>query len=236
MTITTLFQAARTAAQTGQAIICAALALEADIAERQFERQINGLDTADLSNIIGRAVAEGCRGIVSYGLAGALCSDLRAGDIVVGSEIVGSDGRIPTDDFWSAWLLSAIPRAVYGPIAGVDIPIGASAARYELRLRSRALAVDMESHVIARLAAAHALRFIALRVVIDGAGRNIPAAALGCLSDAGEVCGWRLARLLLGRPSDAINVIRLGADWWPARKGLLSCAEALGASVREVGL
>ncbi len=204
--------------------------------EHQFDKKINGLETADLSNLIGRAVAEGCRGIVSYGLAGGLCSDLRAGDIVVGSEIVGHDGRIPTDDLWSAWLLSAIPRAVYGPIAGVDMPVAASAARYELRLRSRALVVDMESHVIARLAAAHALRFIALRVVIDGAGRNIPAAALACVSDAGEICGWRLARLLAGHPSDALDVIRLGTDWWPARKALLNCAEALGASVREVGL
>jgi hypothetical protein len=236
MPITSLFQAARTAAQTGQAVVCAALALEAEIAARQFERQINGLNTADLPRLISRAVAEGCRGIVSYGLAGGLSSDLRAGDIVVGSEIVGHDGRIPTDDFWSAWLLSAIPTAVYGPIAGVDIPVAASAARYELRLRSRALAVDMESHVIARLAAAHALRFIALRVVIDGAGRNIPAAAITCFSDAGEVSRWRLARRLLGRPSDAIDVIKLGADWRPARKALLSCAEVLGASVREVGL
>lgn len=231
-----LFQAARTAAPAGQAVICAALALEAETVERQFERQINALDAADLTNLIRRAAAEGCRGIVSYGFAGGLCSDLRAGDIVVGSEIVGRDGRIPTDDFWSAWLLSAIPTAVYGPIAGVDVPVAASAARYELRLRSRALAVDMESHLIARLAAAHALRFIALRVVIDGAGRNVPAAALACVSDAGEIRGWRLARLLLARPSDAIDVIRLGADWLPARKALLSCAEALGASVREVGL
>ena len=217
-------------------MICAALAVEAKLVARHFEQEAWGPGFAGLSDFIGRAVIDGCSGIVSYGVAGGLCPDLRSGDIVVGSEIAGPNGSIPTDDAWSAWLLSAIPTAVYGPIAGIDFPITARESRGELRLRSGALAVDMESHLIARLAAANGMRFVAVRVVIDAAGRNIPPTALACVSGDGETSRWRLSRLLLGRPSDTLDVIKLSTDWWLARKALLYCSEALGASVRAIEL
>jgi adenosylhomocysteine nucleosidase len=217
-------------------MICAALAVEAEMVSRHFEQEVWGPGFADLSEFVGRAAADGCRGIVSFGVAGGLGSDLRSGGIVVGSEIVGSDGSIPTDDVWSAWLLSAIPTAVYAPIAGIDFPISARATRSELRLRSGALAADMESHLIARLAVANSMRFVALRVVIDAAGRNIPPTALACVSRDGETSRWQLSRLLLGRPSDTLDVIKLSVDWWLTRKALLYCSEVLGASVRAIEL
>jgi adenosylhomocysteine nucleosidase len=204
--------------------------------ERQFKRQTWGPDITGLSEFISRAANDGCRGIVSYGVAGGLSPDLRSGDIVVGSAVVGPNAKISTDDIWSAWLLSAIPAAVYGPLAGIDVPISASVSRGDLWLQSGALAVDMESHVVAGLAAANALRFVALRVVIDAVGRNVPPTALACVSSHGEVSRWRLSRLLLGRPSDMPDVIKLSMDWWLARKALLYCSDVLGASVRAIEL
>lgn len=236
MPITRLHRGPRTAAQAGRAMICAALAIEAEIVGGYFEPEAWGPGFADLSEFVQRAAADGCRGIVSYGMAGGLGPDLRSGDIVVGSEIVALNGSLPTDDVWSAWLLSAIPTAVYGPIAGIDFPISARAARSELRLQSGALVADMESHLIAALAVANSMRFVALRVVIDAAGRNIPPTALACISRDGETSRWRLSRLLLGRPSDTLNVIRLSADWWLTRKALRHCSEALGASIRAIEL
>ena len=236
MPVTRLLRGPRTTVQTGQAIICAALALEAEIIKREFEGEPWGTNFADISEYIGRAADDGCRGVVSFGVAGGLCPLLRAGDIVVGSEIVGQNETIATDDVWSAWLLSAIPTAVYGPIAGVDVPVIASTSRAELRLRSGALTADMESHVIACLAAANAMRFVALRVVIDAVGRNIPQTAVACVSSDGRTSRWRLGRLLLGRPTDTLDVLKLWADWWPVRKALRTCSDALGASVRAIEL
>jgi len=217
-------------------MVCAALAIEAEIVARQFGREAWGPGFADVAEFIARAATDGCRGIVSFGIAGGLCPNLRSGDVIVASEIVGPSGTIGTDDVWSAWLLTAIPAAVYGPIVGSDSPIATRALRSELRLRSAALAVDMESHVISRLAAANAMRFVALRVVIDAAGRNIPPAAIGCVSSDGTISRWRLGRLLLGHPSDTLDVIRLSADWWLARKALRYCSEVLGASVGAIEL
>jgi hypothetical protein len=94
----------------------------------------------------------------------------------------------------------------------------------------------MESHVIARLAAANGVRFVAVRVVIDAAGRNLPPTVLACLSSDGETSRWRLSRQLLGRPSDTLDVLKLWVDWWLARKSLLYCSDVLGASVSVIEL
>jgi hypothetical protein len=236
MPITRLHRGPRTAAQAGQAIICAALAIEAETVGQQFEKASWQPGIADLQDFIARAASDGCRGIVSYGLAGGLCPDLRSGDVMIASAVIAPNGTIRTDDVWSAWLLTAIPTAVYGPILGIDVPVAAGASRGELRARSGALAVDTESHLIARLATANAMRFVVLRVVIDAAGRNVPPTALACVSGDGATSRWRLSRLLLGRPSDTLDVIKLSADWWMARKALLNCAEVLGDSVRAIEL
>ena len=236
MPIIRLLRGPRTVPQAGRAIVCAALALEAELIGRQFEAETWGPGTGGLPEYIARAADDGCRGLVSYGVAGGLCPDLRSGDIVVGSEIIGPNASIPTDDIWSAWLLSAIPTSVYGPIAGIDIPVSADTSRGALRLRSGALVADMESHVIAGLAAANGLRLVALRVVIDAAGRNVPPTALACISADGEISRWRLSRLLLGRPSDTLDIFKLWADWWLARKALLHCSDVLSASVSAMEL
>ncbi|WP_407150600.1 hypothetical protein [Bradyrhizobium sp. ORS 86] len=236
MAITRVHRSPRTVAEAGQAIVCAGLAIEAEMVGRHFKKEAWGPGSADLSEFIEHAAADGCRGIVSYGVAGALSPDLRSGEIVVGSEIIASTGSIMTDDVWSAWLLSAIPTAVYGPIVGIDVPILACASRSELQRQTGALIADMESHLIARLAAANSMRFVALRVVIDAAGRNVPPTALACLSSDGETSRWQLSCSLLGRPSDTLDVIKLSADWWLARKALRDCSEVLGSSVRAIQL
>lgn len=236
MPVTKLLQGPKADTQTGQALVCVALALEADIVTREFAADIGGSTVTDLADSIGQAAVAGCRGIVSFGLAGGLCPRRRAGDVIVASEIVGRTRSFATDDAWSGWLLSQMPGALYAPLAGVDFAITARKQRSELGLHSGAVAVDMESHMIAGLAAAHMLRFIAIRVVIDTLHHDIPEAALACISSGGETNARRLARLLLGRPQDTLGVLRLWGDWSPARKALVNCCETLSASVREIGL
>ena len=227
MPVTRLLRGPDAVAEAGQAIVCVGLELEADILVKQFATRISGANVAGLSKI----VRQGCRGFVSFGLAGALSPELRAGDIVVASAIVSGNERFPTDDVWSSRLLSAVPAAIYGPIAGADLAVVARAARGELGLGSGAIAVDTESHIIAGLAAAHLLPLVAIRVVIDPVHRNVPLSALACISNDGATKLSRLARLLLGRPLDALGIIRLCADWRAARAALVKSCEGLGASL-----
>ena len=73
-----------------------------------------------------------------------------------------------TDPAWSRRLLNMIDDAVHAPIIGVDEPISQPAAKRELHRATGAAAVDMESHIMARVAAAHRLAFAAVRVIVDG--------------------------------------------------------------------
>src|SRR5581483_8958389 len=132
-------------------------------------------------------------------------------------------------------LISAIPAARYAPLAGVDSAITVKAQRSELEARSGAVAVDMESHTIGRHAAAHGLRFVAIRIVIDTAEHRIPRAALECVSSGDETKVSRLVWLLLARPAETFDVLRLAAAWPPARKALVECCQVLGASVSQLG-
>lgn len=236
MPVTRLLRGPTSAAAGCQAVVCVGLALEAEIVAERFRAEIGGSDLTDVPFVLGRAIGTDCRAIVSFGLAGGLSPQLRAGDIVIASSIVGQNGNFATDDVWSGWLLTAIPTAFYAPIAGVDLAVVASAQRLEIGGRMGALAVDMESHLVGQFAARHLMRFVTVRVVIDTVNRCIPETALACLSSNGETRRSKLGRLLLARPTDTLDVVRLWADWLSARQALAHACEILSASVREIGL
>lgn len=234
MPVARLLKGPVSASQNCQAIVCVGLALEARIIIGEFSADIGSVELANLTEALDWASAASCGGIVSFGLAGSLAADLRSGDIVVASGVIGRNGSFATDDAWSGSLLSAIPRSLYAPIAGVDVAVAVTPERRELASRSGALVVDMESHIIAQFAANRGLRFVAVRVVIDAMHRRIPKAALDCISHDGETRMPALGRSLLERPSDTLDVLRLCSDWQPARRALLDCSGILSASVGQI--
>src|SRR5580658_1529699 len=133
---------------------------------------------SELEAIADSAVRQGYRGMISFGVAGGLASQLRAGDWIVASSIREEHTVRQTDAVWSRKLLGMIDGAIHAPIVGVDSPIAEPAKKRELHRATGAAAVDMESHVVARVAAKHNLAFAALRVVVDPAHRAVPPAAL----------------------------------------------------------
>src|SRR5262249_41292847 len=130
-------------------------------------------------------IERGSRGIISFGIAGGLVPRMSPGQWVVASAIVSDAGRQGTDPEWSERLLRALPGAVHAMIAGSDAPVADPIAKRELHYRTGAIVVDMESHLAARIAAAHGLPFTACRVVLDPAHRNLPPAALQSLRPNG---------------------------------------------------
>src|SRR6516164_3488179 len=110
------------------------------------------------SHIVSRlqaAIERGALGIISFGVAGGLAPDLATGDCVIGSGVLTEYERYPADRRWSRRLLESIPGSVYAEIAGVDAPITQSSEKVRLHARTGAKAVDMESHIAARIAARH---------------------------------------------------------------------------------
>ncbi len=160
-------------------------------------------------------------GIISVGLGGALSPALEVGDWVVGESVADGLTTWQTDAAWTKALAESIGlTARLGALAGSDVMVATAHAKADLHKATGALAVDMESHVAARVASAHGLPFAALRVMSDAADRTLPMAALaGMRPDGGmNLAGvlWSLAK----DPRQLPALIRTGREADVAFKAL----------------
>jgi hopanoid-associated phosphorylase len=155
-------------------------------------------------------------GLLSIGLAGGLAPGLEIGQIVVGTAI----GLHPADSDWATRLLAANLGAVSGPVAGVATPAASAADKAALHAASGAIAVDMESHIVAEVAAAHGLPFAILRIIGDSAADTLPAAARVPLRPDGGVAMPAVLAAVARRPWEIPALIRLAGATGRALKAL----------------
>ena len=183
----------------------------------------------ELAAMAATAARQGYRGIISFGVAGGLAAHLRAGDWVVASSVVEAQGPIPADAGWSRRLLDAIGDAHHGPILGVDTPVAEPETKRQLHRSSGAAAVDMESHIVARLAAQHGLAFTALRVIVDPVERAIPPAALVGMGPDARADTAAILRELIARPQQLPLLARITWDAFIARSQMQRVRGLLGS-------
>jgi hopanoid-associated phosphorylase len=204
------------------------LAFEARIAATPHVFVLCGKDGRERFATVDAPMEESCRALVSFGVAGGVAPYLKPGDLVIASSVLDSTTTHQTDLSWSERLRSAMPDAHYVPIMGVDDPIVDPCTKRELNQRTGAAAVDMESHLVARLAAARDLAFVSIRVIVDPANRAVPPAAIaGMLPDGTTSVGAVLASLV-SKPSQAFAMARIAFDLYAARNALLRVRERLG--------
>jgi adenosylhomocysteine nucleosidase len=167
--------------------------------------------------------------LLSFGIAGGLAPGLPPGTLISASAVGDDAGTV------------AIPSAISERIAGrtgarIGLVYGgpailATAAEKERIYRATgALAVDMESHNVARAAQRAGVPFAVLRAVADPAGRALPPAALLPLTSDGRPD----LRLVLGavarRPGQIPALCRTALDARAALKALLRGGRALRAA------
>jgi adenosylhomocysteine nucleosidase len=204
------------------------LAFEARIAEAPGVQVVCRTAGSELAKVAETAVRQGYRGMISFGVAGGLASHLRAGDWVVASAIREAHTVRPTDAVWSRKLLGMIDGAIHAPILGVDAPIAEPAKKRELHKTTGAAVVDMESHLVARVATEHKLAFAALRVVVDPAHRKVPPAALINMRPDGRPNVPAMLRNLMARPRQLSPLARIAVDALAARAAMNRVRRDLG--------
>lgn len=177
---------------------------------------------------LNAAVERGGSGIISIGIAGGLAPGLAPGDWVIASGVVADGTRIPTDSRWSQRLLQALPNAVYADISGVDAPVVAEADKRALHKSAGTVAVDMESHIAAKIAARHGVPFAACRVIIDPAERTLPPAALVGMRADGRPDVMAVIGSLIRQPRQVFALLRVVADARAARSALFDGRRQLG--------
>jgi hypothetical protein len=178
---------------------------------------VGGGDSARLERELDEHARRHGAPILSTGLAGALHASLRVGDIVVD----GHDALVER-------LHAFLPHAIVGAVTGQDRIAATVGDKRALLRRTGAIAVDMESHVAARVAARHELPFAAIRIISDTAGEALPPAALiGMAPDGGMALGAVLMSLAR-RPAQLPALIRTGRNAGIAFRELARVYDMLG--------
>ncbi|MGH6799858.1 MAG: phosphorylase [Methylocella sp.] len=170
-------------------------------------------DALGLERALKVAIAKQASAIISFGVAGGLAPGLAPGSKLVARAIITEDGaRYYGDPAWSRRLADALGDATIADIAGVDAPLAGCAEKRALHIKTGARAADTESHVAARVAAAHGLPFAAFRVVADPADRQLPHAALVAMKPDGSLALGAIAGSILRGPRQVPQLLRIALD------------------------
>ena len=175
--------------------------------------------------------ASGKHGVISIGIAGALAPELKPGAWVVADAVHDSGATLPTDRDWTARLLSRLPAVKRGVVLGADTIAATAAVKAGLHHATGAIAVDMESHIAARVARRHGLPFVAARVISDAAHRTLPPAARAGMRTDGGIDLPAVLRSLLVASWQLPALIRTGLEAETAFRALFRGHRLLGAGL-----
>jgi hopanoid-associated phosphorylase len=218
----------RVAAVTG-------LEAEARIARRAgIAARPSGGVPAQTTAIAESFVRDGAEALVSFGIAGALAPSLTPGRLLVPRAVIDDTGaRYPVDPGRHAQALQALHAAGLaveeGDLLGAAAAAASPARKAELYQATRAVAVDLESHLVARAAARAGKPFLVLRAIADTAAQALPPAAVNGLAPSGKPALGRVLLSIARDPRQVPALMRLAGD---TRRAL----DALGSALRVISL
>ena len=211
-------------------VICACgLAAEARIARAAGFEVIVGAGDPGRTTMLVEAAAQRAQCLISFGVAGGLAPHLRAGDVILSAEVI-SDGQSWRPDERFQCKVAGLARrigAVEGMVLGSRDILATASAKARAWRDTGALAVDLESAIVARAAQAAGIPFLVLRTIADPAGRELPQAALIPLAADGTPAFARVLAEVLRRPRQLGALFGLARELRHALTALNGPARAL---------
>jgi adenosylhomocysteine nucleosidase len=197
------------------------------VAGPDIEAIASGGDPVRLEAVLD-GLAGSASGIISIGIAGALAAGLPVGQWVVADAVLVDGESLSTDPAWTNRLAGRLPEAARGGLLGVNAMVAEATQKASLHSTTGAVAVDMESHVVARVARRHRLPFAAARVISDAAHHNLPPAARVGMKSDGGIDLPAVLRSLLANPGQLPALIRTGLEAERGFRALLRGHRRLG--------
>ena len=191
---------------------------------------VGGGDRRRLETMLEEGAAN-ASGIVSIGIAGALAPDLRPGQWVVAKAVLDRSQILPADPAWTGRLVARLPGTVEGMFLGVDAMVAEKTEKAALHAATKAIVVDMESHIAARVAVHRRLPFAAARVICDPAHRTLPQAARVGMRPDGRMDVPAVLRSLIAEPGQIPDLMRTAWEAERAFRSLLRGHRVLGAGL-----
>jgi adenosylhomocysteine nucleosidase len=197
-----------------------AACLEGIPADVRPDVRCSGARSANAFSHTQELIAEGCDGLVSFGMAGGLSADLAPGDIVISAQVIAEEDTWQADAAWADALSEKLEKVHRGNVWGSNAAVTSPDQKAHLATQSGAVIVDMESHAVARAAAQAGIKFIVVRVVADAHTRAIPTWVTGGIREDGSVNLPAMVVGALTHPWHVPALIGLASDSGEAKKSL----------------
>ena len=190
---------------------------------------VSGIGGSAAAAAANTLIDAGVAALMTFGMAGGLDPQLAPGHVLLPVAVIARDGtRFATARVWRE-RLSATLKAHCAVSAGVVLTtehsIDSPPAKAAAFRDTGAAAVDMESVSVARVAAAHQVPFICVRVIVDTAADTLPRAVLSA-SRSGRVQITRLLAGLILAPGDIAPLLRLTRRYRSAMRALKTVARS----------
>ena len=173
-------------------------------------------------------VAKGANRLISWGCAAALSESLKPGDLILADELIDAGNVVmATSADWLAYAKNSLAKFVViqsGRLAESTSIVSSSKEKKRLHSTTGAIALDMESVAVARVAKQHTLPFLTIRVIADPVNMDLPRAIYYSLNDQGEMVLRKLLLFLFLHPAELPGLIKLGLYFNAAKKTLKSIA------------
>ena len=178
--------------------------------------------------------------LVSWGVAGALDSTLNSGDIVLPAEVIDGNGggndsdnvtHIPVHQPWHTALRNKLQQQrlhADGAIISTQDVQHDSHTKSQLRNKTQAIAIDMESAAIAKVALKADKPFVIIRSIFDTLSMTIPQSSTDATDQYGLVSMPKLMAGLLRHPSELLQYPNLVSSFTRAKKSLHHVVEQCG--------
>jgi len=169
-------------------------------------------------------LAKGATALVSWGCAGGLLPGLSPGSLILPERILAADQSVyPADPPWHQRMSSRLKGYVDphgGVLAESTIVLTSSLEKAALLRRTGAVAADMESASIARVAKEAGIPFMAIRAVTDGAEMDLCRSALDSIDEFGRIRPLKLLSGLARHPVEFLALVRMGRSFRAAEATL----------------
>jgi adenosylhomocysteine nucleosidase len=179
-------------------------------------------------------VSKGASRLISWGCAAALSDFLKPGDLALADLLVDASGTksaefcVSTD--WhrhSKLHLSDFVIVHTGCLAESKFIVSLSEDKKKLNSKNDAIALDMESIAIAKVAARNKLSFLVIRAIADPVTMDLPKSINYALNTQGDIVLSKLLFHLACHPAELPGLIRLGLYFNAAKKTLKLVARQL---------
>src|SRR5437763_13141439 len=205
-------------------VLCTSgLAAEARVARAAGFQVIVGAGDPERTTALVKDAARDAKCLVSFGVAGGLSPHLKPGHVILSAEVIGDDHHWRPNERFQQQIrgLGGRSGALEGAVLGSRAILATEDDKTRAWRETGAVAVDLESAIVARAAEAAGIPFLVLRAIADPARRELPPAALIPLDEGGNPSFFRVVAEVMRRPRQIASPFGLARE---TRQGLAALA------------